>query len=208
MSLVAILDTGFEEHSELVEALQLSGAQILVTTNRAEILNADGFIIHSSGDFSSLMKSLEKTHGPELIDKRLAGGKAVLGIGTGLQVMFETHFELDEETSGLSQWPGALKRTANSQVKTPSMEQVLVAKGSKLFDGIESPKFWFGNSHAVSEFTLQVDPPFVTPAISYLAGGTSFVAAVENGPLTGVQFHPEKSGEAGLALLRNWLGTI
>ena len=134
MSLVAILDTGFEEHSELVEALQLSGAQIIVTTNRAEILNADGFIIHSSGDFSSLMKSLEKTHGPELIDKRLAGGKAVLGIGTGLQVMFETHFELDEETSGLSQWPGALKRTANSQVKTPSMEQVLVAKGSKLFD--------------------------------------------------------------------------
>lgn len=208
MSLVAVLDTGLEDTSLLLESMQEAGAKTLLTSNRDEILGADGFIIHSSTDFSSFMKALENSKAPELIDKRLAGGKAVLGIGTGLQVMFENHAELEDETSGLAQWPGVLKGATANGDRSSSQAQISAAIGSKLFAGLENDLFWFENSLGVFEFTLQVDPPFLAPAVSYLRGSSPFIAAVENGPLSAVQFHPERSGDAGLALLRNWLGTI
>lgn len=208
MSLIAVLDTGIEDASLLIEALQSSGARTLVTSNRTEILDADGFIIFGTSEFPSLMQAMHTAKAPEMIDKRLAGGKPVLGIGTGLQVMFESHLELDEETSGLGQWPGVAKEATPEALKGSVQARVFPANGSKLFLGIEDQLFWFENSKGIFEFPLQVDPPFLAPAVSYLAGESTFIAAVENGPLSGVQFHPEKSGEAGLALLRNWLGTI
>jgi glutamine amidotransferase len=154
------------------------------------------------------MEALNKVKAPELIDKRLSGGKPVLGICVGLQVMFEKGLEHETQTEGLGQWPGVVAKLDSPKLPHMGWNNVSSAQDSKLFAGIENELFYFVHSYAAKEFSLQVDPPFITPAVSFAEYGERFIAAVENGPLTGVQFHPEKSGEAGISLLRNWLGTI
>jgi glutamine amidotransferase len=85
---------------------------------------------------------------------------------------------------------------------------VEVGDGSRLFAGIEDERFYFVHSFAAQDWTLEVEKPFREPAVTWSTHGSRFIAAVENGPLSATQFHPEKSGEAGIALLRNWLGTL
>jgi glutamine amidotransferase len=123
-------------------------------------------------------------------------------------VMFEKGLEHDLETDGLGQWPGVVAKLASLKLPHMGWNNVSVAAGSKIFAGVENELFYFVHSYAAKEFSLQVDLPFIAPTVSFAEYGEKFVAAVENGPLTGVQFHPEKSGEAGISLLRNWLGTI
>jgi glutamine amidotransferase len=119
--------------------------------------------------------------------------------------MFETSTEDNEIAQGLAQWPGVIQALKSQSL---AKAKVQVAKNSKLFQGIENDEFFFDQIEAVVEFSLQVDPPFVAPMVSYLNQEQSFIAAVENGPLTGIGFYPERSGDAGIALLRNWLGTL
>jgi glutamine amidotransferase len=154
------------------------------------------------------MKALIKVKAPELIDKRLAGGKPVLGICVGLQVMFEKGLEHEVETEGLSQWPGVVAKLDSPKLPHMGWNNVAAPADSKLFEGVADQLFYFVHSYAAKEFTLQVDPPFIAPVVSFAEYGEKFIAAVENGPLSGVQFHPEKSGEAGITLLRNWLATL
>ena len=202
---VAVLDLGTADISAIIAALEAAGSKVIATNQRSEILNADGFVIYGASKLSSFMSVIDKSKAAELVDTRLAGGKAVLGIGAGLHAMFETSTEDNEIAQGLAQWPGVI------QVLKPqslAKAKVQVAKNSKLFQGIENEDFFFDQIEAVLEFSLQVDPPFVAPMVSYLNQERSFIAAVENGPLTGIGFYPEQSGEAGIALLRNWLGTL
>jgi len=80
--------------------------------------------------------------------------------------------------------------------------------GSVLFEGIEDERFYFVHSYAATKFELDVMPPFVPPTLTVAHHGEDFLAAVENGPLSTTQFHPEKSGQAGLKLLSNWLKSL
>jgi glutamine amidotransferase len=191
--------------SAIIAALEAAGSKVMATNQRSEILDADGFVIYGASKLSSFMSALDKSKAAELVDTRLAGGKAVLGIGAGLHAMFETSAEDSEIAQGLAQWPGVIQ-VLESQ--TISNAKVQVAKNSMLFQGIENDEFFFDQIEAVLEFSLQVDPPFLAPMVSYLNQERSFIAAVENGPLTGIGFYPEQSGDAGIALLRNWLGTL
>jgi glutamine amidotransferase len=191
--------------SSIISALEAAGSKVMATNQRSEILDADGFVIYGASKLSSFMSALDKSKAAELVDTRLAGGKAVLGIGAGLHAMFETSAADSEIAQGLAQWPGVIQ-VLESQ--TISNAKVQVAKNSMLFQGIENDEFFFDQIEAVLEFSLQVDPPFVAPMVSYLNQEQSFIAAVENGPLTGIGFYPEQSGDAGIALLRNWLGTL
>ena len=191
--------------SAIIAALEAAGSKVIATNQRSEILDADGFVIYGASKLSSFMSALDKSKAAELVDTRLAGGKAVLGIGAGLHAMFETSAEDSEIAQGLAQWPGVIQ-VLESQ--TISNAKVQVAKNSMLFQGIENDEFFFDQIEAVLEFSLQVDPPFLAPMVSYLNQERSFIAAVENGPLTGIGFYPEQSGDAGIALLRNWLGTL
>jgi glutamine amidotransferase len=202
---VAVLDLGTADLSAIIAALEAAGSKVNATTQRFEILNADGFVIYGGGNLSSFMPALDKSKAAELVDTRLAGGKAVLGIGAGLHAMFETSAEDNEIAQGLAQWPGVIQMLES---QSNAKAKVQVAKNSMLFQGIENDEFFFDQIEAVREFSLQVDPPFVAPMVSYLNQGQSFIAAVENGPLTGIGFYPERSGDAGIALLRNWLGTL
>jgi glutamine amidotransferase len=202
---VAVLDLGTADLSAIIAALEAAGSKVNATNQRSEILDADGFVIYGASKFSSLMSALDKSKAAELVDTRLAGGKAVLGIGAGLHAMFETSAEDNEIAQGLAQWPGVIQMLES---QSNAKAKVQVAKNSILFQGIENDEFFFDQIEAVREFSLQVDPPFVAPMVSYLNQGQSFIAAVENGPLTGIGFYPERSGDAGIALLRNWLGTL
>ena len=204
---VAVLDSGEADYSPLVEALENAGAKVALTKQRSELLDADGFVIYGTESMSSFMRELAKCNAAESIDTRLAGGKSVLGIGAGLHAMFE-HSDDNDKTQGLAQWPGAIVQLESGSIPKTKMSGVLVPKNSKLFRGIESEQFFFDQTEAVLDFSLQVDPPFIAPVVSYSNHDVSFIAAVENGPLTGIGFYPERSGEAGIALLRNWLGTL
>jgi glutamine amidotransferase len=205
---VVVLDYGIGNVHSAVKALEYAGAEVELTADSKKVQDADALVVPGVGAFTAVMEALNKVKAPELIDKRLSGGKPVLGICVGLQVMFEKGLEHELETEGLGQWPGVVAKLNSPKLPHMGWNNVSSAKDSKLFAGIENELFYFVHSYAAKEFSLQVDPPFIAPAVSFAEYGERFIAAVENGPLTGVQFHPEKSGEAGISLLRNWLGTI
>lgn len=205
---VVVLDYGIGNVHSAVKALEYAGAKVELTSDPSKVHSADGLVVPGVGAFAAVMKALTKAKAPELIDKRLAGGKPVLGICVGLQVMFEKGLEHEVETEGLGQWPGVVARLNSPKLPHMGWNNVAASADSKLFEGVEDQLFYFVHSYAAKEFTLQVDPPFIAPVVSFAEYGEKFIAAVENGPLSGVQFHPEKSGEAGITLLRNWLATL
>lgn len=205
---VVVLDYGIGNVHSAVKALEYAGAEVELTADPTKVQDADGLVVPGVGAFAAVMEALSRVKAPSLIDKRLAGGKPVFGICVGLQVMFEKGLEHDLETEGLGQWPGVVAKLDSPKLPHMGWNGVFAAEGSRLFNGVEHELFYFVHSYATKDFSLQVDLPFVAPKVSFAEYGERFVAAVENGPLTGVQFHPEKSGEAGISLLRNWLGTI
>ena len=205
---VAVLDLGAGDLAEIGVALEAAGAKVAVTNQRSEIMSAEAFVVYGTGEFSSFMSALDQSRAAEIIDSRLAGGKAVLGIGAGLHAMFEKSADNSEGSQGLAQWPGEITKLEPASIPRGNTLGVRVATNSKLFQGVEDEQFYFDQTEAVLEFSLQVDPPFVAPKVSYSKHGMPFIAAVENGPLTGIGFFPEQSGAAGIVLLRNWLGTF
>lgn len=202
---VVVLDYGIGNVHSALKALAVAGADVELTSDASKVLEADGLVIPGVGAFGSVMKALTSVRAPELIDKRLSGGKPVLGICVGLQVMFETGLEHGVESKGLGQWPGIVSKLDSPKLPHMGWNNVQAASDSKLFSGLDNELFYFVHSYAAKEFSLQVDPPFVAPKLSFAEYGEKFIAAVENGPLSGVQFHPEKSGPAGIKLLSNWI---
>jgi len=205
---VVVLDYGIGNVHSAVKALEYAGATVELTSDPSKVQSADGLVVPGVGAFAAVMKALTKAKAPELIDRRLAGGKPVLGICVGLQVMFEMGLENEIETQGLGQWPGVVSKLDSPKLPHMGWNNVAAPDESALFEGVADQLFYFVHSYAAKEFTLQVDLPFIRPVVSFSEYGEKFIAAVENGPLTGVQFHPEKSGEAGITLLRNWIATL
>lgn len=205
---VVVLDYGMGNVHSALKAIEKAGAVAELTADYDRVLSADGLVVPGVGAFAAVMEALSKVKAAELIDKRLSGSKPVLGICVGLQVMFEKGLEHGLETAGLGQWPGVVDKLDSPKLPHMGWNSVEPPATSKLFSGIEDQLFYFVHSYAAKEFSLQVDPPFVSPDITTAIYGESFIAAVENGPLSGVQFHPEKSGEAGITLLRNWIATF
>jgi glutamine amidotransferase len=205
---VVVLDYGIGNVHSAVKALECAGAEVELTSDPSKVQSADGLVVPGVGAFAAVMKALTKAKAPELIDRRLAGGKPVLGICVGLQVMFEMGLENEIETQGLGQWPGVVSKLDSPKLPHMGWNNVAASDESTLFEGVADQLFYFVHSYAAKEFTLQVDLPFIRPVVSFSEYGEKFIAAVENGPLTGVQFHPEKSGEAGITLLRNWIATL
>lgn len=205
---VVVLDYGSGNVHSAVQALDAAGANVALSSDRDAVLKADGLFVPGVGAFTAVMNQLSAVHGAELIDKRLVAGKPVIGICVGLQVMFELGVEHGIETEGLGQWPGTVDKLDAPILPHIGWNTVDVAKGSKLFSGIEHERFYFVHSYGVQKWELVVDGPLAAPKVTWAEYGSKFVAAVENGPLSATQFHPEKSGEAGIQLLRNWLNTL
>ena len=205
---VVVLDYGSGNVHSAVKALERAGADVQLTADRAAVQAADGLVVPGVGAFASVMGGLAAARGPELIERRLAGGRSVLGICVGLQVMFDQGLEGETATDGLGQWPGVVERLDAPVLPHIGWDQVRPPAESRLFAGIEDQRFYFVHSYGVREWTLTPGGRLRPPQVTWSEHGGPFVAAVENGPLAATQFHPEKSGAAGLRLLTNWLETL
>lgn len=205
---VVVYDYGSGNVHSALKALEHAGADVRLTNDRQEALEAHGLVVPGVGAFATVMAGLREVGGEEVIDKRVAGGRPVLGICVGLQIMFERGMEHGVDTPGLGQWPGSIEQLEAPILPHMGWNTVEVAAGSTLFAGVESERFYFVHSYAATQWLLEDTGSLPAPLVSWATHGQRFVAAVENGPLTATQFHPEKSGEAGLALLRNWVDSL
>jgi imidazole glycerol-phosphate synthase subunit HisH len=210
-----VLDYGFGNVRSAVRALEEVGAAVVLTADRTAAEGADGLVVPGVGAFAAVLDGLRAVRGDQIVERRLAGGRAVLGICVGLQVMFEKGEEHGATAAGLAQWPGVVDRLDAPVVPNMGWSTVEAPEGSVLFRGVEKERFYFVHSYAARSFPLNDEPPgrLPKPLVTWSEAGTPehhdpFVAAVENGPLSATQFHPEKSGPAGLALLKNWIGTL
>lgn len=202
---VVVYDYGSGNVHSALKALECAGARVTLTSDRTEALEADGLVVPGVGAFHTVMAALRAVGGDEIIDKRIAGGRCVLGICVGLQILFERGLEHGEDTEGLGQWPGTVRELDAPILPHMGWNTVEAAQGSELFRGVEDERFYFVHSYAATEWALVETGSLPSPGVTWATHGERFVAAVENGPLCATQFHPEKSGPAGLALLRNWV---
>jgi len=208
---VVVLDYGFGNVRSAVRALERVGADVELTADRKLALEADGLLVPGVGAFAAVNRGLQEIGGGSIVDRRLAGGRPVLGICVGLQVMFETSTEPGEGVlEGLGQWPGTVERLPADVVPHMGWSPVEPPAGSALFAGVEDERFYFVHSYAVQRFEMldTTAGRVPLPQVTWADHGTRFVAAVENGALSATQFHPEKSGDAGAHLLRNWVDSL
>lgn len=205
---VAVLDYGSGNVHSAVKALAAAGADVTLTRDRDAIANADGLVVPGVGAFGAVMDQLREVRGDEMIERRLAGGRPVLGICVGMQILFDRGVEHGLDTAGLGQWPGTVVQLDAPILPHMGWNTVDAAPESVLFAGVETERFYFVHSYAATDWTLEAYGAFASPRVTFATHGERFIAAVENGPLTATQFHPEKSGEAGLRLLRNWIQSL
>lgn len=203
--LVAVLDYGSGNVHSAVKALAAAGADARLTADPGVARDADGLVVPGVGAFRAVVDSLAAIRGGELIGRRLAGSRPVLGICVGMQVMFEHGVERGVDTAGLGEWPGAVTELQAPVLPHIGWNTVEPGEGTRLFAGLADERFYFVHSYAAQQWSLQVQPPFPEPVLTWSSHGQPFLAAVENGPLSATQFHPEKSGDAGIQLLANWI---
>jgi glutamine amidotransferase len=208
MSRVVVLDYGSGNLRSAARALEAVGADVRVTADYDEAMAADGLVVPGVGAFAACMSGFRAVRGPQLVDHRLAGGRPVLGICVGMQILFESGVEHGVETEGVGEWPGVVAELPAAILPHMGWNTVEAPEGSALFAGITEERFYFVHSYAVQQWDLVVAEPFHPPLVTWAEHGARFIAAIENGPLAATQFHPEKSGDAGLRLLSNWLGTL
>ena len=207
---VAILDYGSGNLRSAHRALARVGADATITNDPREVLAADGLLVPGVGAFAACMRGLKAINGPRLIGERLAGSRPVMGICVGMQILFEHGVEHGEDAAGCGEWPGVVERLDADILPHMGWNTVDAAPGSAMFAGIdESTRFYFVHSYGVQRWEFPEGGITTPPLVSWATHQTArFVAAVENGPLWATQFHPEKSGDAGAELLKNWLAQL
>ncbi len=206
---VVVLDYGSGNLRSAVRAVERAGADVTLTSDFDAALEADGLLVPGVGAYAACMEGLRAIKGERIIGRRLAGGRPVLGICVGMQILFERGIEHGVETAGCDEWPGLVERLQAPVVPHMGWNTVTAPEDTKLFEGIEQERFYFVHSYGVREWTLVTNDRTAAPLVTWASHGDDrFVAAVENGPLWATQFHPEKSGDAGAALLRNWVRTL
>ncbi len=213
---VALLDYGSGNLRSAQRALERVGAVVELTSDPRVATEAEALVVPGVGAFAACMQGLEAVKGPRIIGERLAGSRPVLGICVGMQVMFDrgTEFADGEHADsagvpGCGEWPGVVERLEAPVLPHMGWNTVEAAPGSVLFEGIPADeRFYFVHSYGVRDWVMEPSDHLRAPDVTWATHGTRFVAAVENGPLSATQFHPEKSGDAGLHILENWIRSV
>jgi imidazole glycerol-phosphate synthase subunit HisH len=203
---VAVLDYGSGNLRSAQRALERVGAEVTVTADYDAAMAADGLVVPGVGAYAACMAGIRAVRGDLIVDRRLSGGRPVLGICVGMQVLFDRGVEHGLECDGLGEWPGVVEELQAPVLPHMGWNTVRAPEGSTLFADVREERFYFVHSYAVTRWSLTpTDPHIAAPLVSWTHHGQDFVSAVENGPLAATQFHPEKSGDAGATLLEAWV---
>ncbi|GLZ39408.1 imidazole glycerol phosphate synthase subunit HisH [Actinokineospora sp. NBRC 105648] len=203
------MDYGSGNLRSAERALRRVGAEVEVTGDFATAVECDALVVPGVGAYAACMAGLREVRGDRIIGRRLAGGRPVLGICVGMQILFDRGIEHGVESEGCAQWPGVVDRLEADVVPHMGWNTVRAPEESVLFAGMApDTRFYFVHSYAARKWELHPEPPMIPPLVTWATHGDDFVAAAENGPLSATQFHPEKSGDAGAQLLENWLKDV
>lgn len=207
---VAVVDYGAGNLHSVANALKHVGAHVTVSANLALLADADGVVVPGVGTFAHCMAGLRAAYIPRLIERRLAGARPILGICVGLQVMAESSAEDQHQSAGLAQWPVRIERLSGATIPHMGWTKLQVPAASKLLAGMDGRRMYFLHSYAITTDPAAAmgESKTTKPLATWAEHGQRFVAAIENGPLTALQFHPEKSGDGGLEVLRRWTQTL
>jgi glutamine amidotransferase len=198
---VVVLDYGSGNLRSAQRALQRVGASVDVTADLEAAATADGLVVPGVGAFEACMTGLRGIGGERVISDRVADERPVLGVCVGMQILFARGVEFGVETSGCGQWPGAVTRLDAPVIPHMGWNVVASAPGTALFKGLDADaRFYFVHSYAAQHWEGRSEA-----LLTWATHGVPFLAAVEDGPLAATQFHPEKSGDAGAAVLSNWV---
>ena len=198
---VVVLDYGSGNLRSAQRALERVGADVEVTSDRTSALAADGLVVPGVGAFEACMTGLRAIDGDAIIAERIATGRPVLGVCVGMQILFARGVEFGVQSTGCGQWPGEVTRLDAPVIPHMGWNVVDAAPGSRLFMGMDADtRFYFVHSYAAQ--TWEGDPGAL---LTWATHTVRFLAAVEDDVLAATQFHPEKSGDAGAALLANWV---
>ncbi|MHA6759228.1 imidazole glycerol phosphate synthase subunit HisH [Streptacidiphilus sp. PAMC 29251] len=206
---VVVLDYGSGNLRSAQRALERVGAEVEVTSDFQTALDADGLLVPGVGAFAACMEGLRAVRGERIIGRRLSGGRPVLGICVGMQILFARGVEHGIESEGCDEWPGTVEPLQAPIVPHMGWNTVKAAADSTLFAGLDADaRYYFVHSYAVRRWELAPIEQLRPARVTWAEHGEPFVAAVENGPLAATQFHPEKSGDAGATLLKNWIDSL
>jgi glutamine amidotransferase len=215
---VVVLDYGSGNLRSAERAVARTGAEVTVTSDLAAAAAADGLFVPGVGAYAACMAGIEELGAGPVIAERVAAGRPVLGVCVGMQILFDAGVEHGVESKGLGLLPGVVTRLTAARIPHMGWNTVDIPEKSELFAGLNGgaglcgdagegvgPRFYFVHSYAASDLEVLRRAGGVVTTASHDA---PFAAAVEVGALAATQFHPEKSGDAGYALLRNWVARL
>ena len=200
--MIAILDYGSGNLRSALRAFETTGRKVTLTSDPDVAINAAGLVVPGVGAFASCMQGLLAVSGEQIIRHRIASGKAVFGICVGLQILFENGTEY-QNTDGVGAVEGTVEKLPAQVLPHMGWNTVRLEGNSTLFKGVAEASFYFVHSYGVLNVGKQ---RFDAAAFTDYEG--EFLAAFEKGPITATQFHPEKSGAAGLKLIQNWVNSL
>ena len=197
--MIALVDYGAGNLASVRKALSAIGADIRTPAEPGELGRAEGIIVPGVGHFGSTRRLDDEWRGA--IRAALDRSVPLLGICVGLQWLFEGSTE-SPDVPGFGAFPGRCELLRGGGLKVPHVgwNSLSMPKPTRLFEGVpEASQVYFTHSYAA---------PLVPATAATTTYGITFSAAVEDGLVSGVQFHPEKSGDVGLRILRNWLSGV
>jgi glutamine amidotransferase len=193
---IAILEYGSGNLRSAQRAFETAGRDVLITSDYEVALNADGLVVPGVGAFAACMQGLRSIRGDQLVRERITLKRPTLGICVGMQILFAHGVEYGDH-NGVGIWDATVEKLGAPILPHMGWNTVIAGAGTSLFKGVEDESFYFVHSYAVTK---------KVGAISTMSHyGEDFLAAVEDGVIAATQFHPEKSGGAGLALIKNWV---
>lgn len=199
--MIAILDYGSGNIRSALRAFERAGKEVLLTSDYSVALEAEGLVVPGVGAFGACMHGLKSVRGDQLVRERIALSRPTIGICVGMQIFFAEGVEHGQH-QGVGVWPSTVEKLSAPVLPHMGWNTVVTAPGSQLFKGVEGESFYFVHSYGV---TTPVEGSALHSWSDY---DSRFLAAIEDGVISATQFHPEKSGDAGLHLIKNWVSGL